>query len=203
MIVPMSDAAWSLALEAIRRGEVVAFPTDTVYGVGCDPYNTEAILKIYRVKGRGMQKALPLLLSGADALDSVAERLPEAAHSLARAFWPGALTLVVPRRDTLPDALGGGRTIGVRVPNHEQLRAFIGRCGGALAATSANLSGQPDALDAEEVARYFGDEVPIVIDGGRAQAGVPSTVVDCTVSPPAILRAGFIPEQRIRDTLEE
>jgi L-threonylcarbamoyladenylate synthase len=199
----MSDAAWSLALDAIRNGEVVAFPTDTVYGLGCDPYNTEAILKIYQAKGRDMQKALPLLLSGADSLDSVAEHLPKAAHSLARAFWPGALTLVVPRRDTLPEALGGGSTIGVRVPNHDELRRFISLCGGALAATSANLSGQPDALDAEAVARYFGDDVRIVIDGGPAQAGVPSTVVDCTATPPAILRVGFIPEQRIRDILEE
>lgn len=201
MILPMSEDALVLAERAIADGEIVAFPTDTVYGVGCDPFNTEAILKIYEAKGRGMEKSLPILLSDITDVEKVASEVPPAARILAEAFWPGALTLVVPRQERLPSALTARDTVGLRIPNHDWLRELIRSCGGALAATSANLSGKPDALDAQEVLSYLGDKVRLVVDGGRASGGVPSTVVDCTVSPPAILRFGFLSEQEIRDAL--
>lgn len=201
MILPMSDDALVLAERAIADGEIVAFPTDTVYGVGCDPFNTEAILKIYEAKGRGMEKSLPILLSDVSDVERVASEVPPTARILAEAFWPGALTLVVPRQERLPRALTARDTVGLRIPNHDWLRELIRSCGGALAATSANLSGEPDALDAQEVLSYLGDKVRLVVDGGRASGGVPSTVVDCTVTPPAILRVGFLSEQEIRDAL--
>jgi L-threonylcarbamoyladenylate synthase len=181
---------------------VVGFPTDTVYGIGSDPYCIEAIDAIYQIKGRAQQKALPLLLSGQERLSQVADALPGGAARLGERLWPGALTLVVPRAPGLPDELGGGSTIAVRVPAHDDLRAFIEACGGAIASTSANLSGQPDALHAGQVADYFGESVDMIVDGGRVQGGVPSTVVDCTVYPPAILRQGAVSEAAIRALLE-
>lgn len=201
-ITPASPEAWHLAAQVIASGGVVAFPTDTVYGIGCDPYCVPAINRIYEVKGRAQQKALPLLLSGQEQLSRVAGVLPDVAARLGERFWPGALTLVVPRATGLPEELGGGGTIAVRVPAHDALRAFIQACGGALASTSANLSGQPDALDAEQVARYFGDSIEIVVDGGRVLGGVPSTVVDCTVEPPAILREGALGAAAIRSLMK-
>ncbi|HYP40194.1 MAG TPA: L-threonylcarbamoyladenylate synthase [Chloroflexia bacterium] len=197
-----SPETWRLAAQAVAAGDVVAFPTDTVYGVGCDPYCVAAINAIYQIKGRAQQKALPLLLSGQEQLTLVAGALPDAAARLGEQFWPGALTLVVPRAAGLPDELGGGTTIAVRVPAHDDLRAFIEACGGAMASTSANLSGQPDALDAGQVAGYFGESIDMIVDGGRVQGGVPSTVVDCTVEPPGILRQGAVSESAIRALLE-
>jgi L-threonylcarbamoyladenylate synthase len=197
-----SPETWRLAAQAVSEGGVIAFPTDTVYGIGCDPYCVQAINAIYEIKGRAQQKALPLLLSGKERLDQVAGVLPDAAARLGECLWPGALTLVVPRAPGLPDELGGGSTIAVRVPAHDGLRAFIEACGGAIASTSANLSGQPDALDAGQVAGYFGESVDVIVDGGRVQGGVPSTVVDCTVEPPAILRQGAVSEAAIRAVLE-
>jgi L-threonylcarbamoyladenylate synthase len=197
-----SPETWRLAAQAIAQGGVVAFPTDTVYGIGCDPYCVRAINTIYQVKGRAQQKALPLLLSGQEKLSLVTSALPGAAARLGERFWPGALTLVVSRAEGLPEELGGGSTIAVRVPAHDDLRAFIEACGGAIASTSANLSGQPDALDAGQVADYFGESIDMIVDGGRVEGGVPSTVVDCTVEPPAILRQGAVSESAIRAVLE-
>lgn len=195
----VGERAWELALSIVQAGGIIAFPTDTVYGVGCDPYNKGAIARIYRAKGRDRQKALPLLLSGTESLPLVARQLPTSAEALGARFWPGALTLVVHRRAELPEELGGGDTIAVRVPDHAELRAFIAQCGGALAATSANLSGEPDALDAIQAHASLGERVDLIIDGGRVRGGVPSTVVDCTVQPPAILRVGAISEAEIRE----
>jgi L-threonylcarbamoyladenylate synthase len=194
-------ADWLLAAEMIKRGELVVFPTDTVYGVGCDPYDITAIARIYEAKGRSAQKALPLLLAGVDYLDKVALEVPSAAQALGEAFWPGALTLVVPRRPELPELLSGNATIAVRVPGHEDLRNMIRECGGFIAATSANLSGQPDATDAESARDYLGEWVALVVDGGPVRGGVPSTVVDCTVSPARVLREGAISSGEIERVL--
>jgi len=171
---------------------LIVFPTDTVYGVGCDPFNVRAINAIYEAKGRERQKAIPLLLSGADQLGAVSSELPEAAKLLASRFWPGALTLVVPQSASLPDELGGGDTIAVRVPDHAELRDFIAACGGLLAATSANQSGERDAVNAQQAAGYLGEQVAIIIDGGETPGNVPSTVVDCTSDPPRVLRTGAL-----------
>ena len=191
-ILTMSPDTWVLARDAIAKGELVAFPTDTVYGVGCDPHNVAAINRLYAAKGRDREKAIPLLLSNVDCIHQVASHISKSATSLGAAFWPGALTLVVVRAAGLPEELGGGATIAVRVPKHPELAAFIDACGGALAVSSANLSGRPDAVTAQQVADYLGGAVDIIVDGGKTLGGVPSTVVNCTVDPPVVLREGAI-----------
>jgi tRNA threonylcarbamoyl adenosine modification protein (Sua5/YciO/YrdC/YwlC family) len=192
MIVQANMDSWVIAAKAILEGDLVAFPTDTVYGVGCDPYNVLAIEKVYRAKARSHLKALPLLLSAMTVMDKVCRVTNEQAHLLGRAFWPGALTIVVAKAANLPDELGSPTTIAVRVPDHADLRDFIERCGGAIAATSANISGEPDALDANQASAYLGRSVALTVDGGPVHGGVPSTVVDFTGALPVILRAGPI-----------
>ena len=197
----MSPEAWSLAHQAVVEGELVVFPTDTVYGVACDPYNPAAIEKLFAAKGRVREKAIPLLLADAKYVRGVSSGLPATALRLGQAFWPGALTVVVPRRVDLPPNLSAGDTVAVRVPGHDELRQFLETCGGALAATSANLSGQPDALTAEQAAAYLGKSVRVMVDGGTAPGGVPSTVVNCAVDPPVVLREGAIALDRILEAL--
>jgi len=200
-ILPESRAVWHEAFEAILRGQLVVFPTDTVYGLGCDPNSADALERIYEAKGRPANKAVPLLLSDETVLSTVARELPEAARMLGKALWPGALTLVVHRNPILPPQLGQGDTIAVRVPAHDSLRRFIASTGGAVAATSANLSGQPDALDVAQAASYLGEHIAIYIDGGRSPGGTPSTVVDCTVTPVRIVRPGAISSEGIKQIL--
>src|SRR5919201_3568839 len=165
-IIPMPPEAWSVARTAVVEGELVVFPTDTVYGVACDPYNPAAIEKLFAAKGRVREKAIPLLLADAKYVRGVSSGLPAAALHLGQAFWPGALTLVVPRRADLPPNLSAGDTVAVRVPGHVELQRFLETCSGALAVTSANLSGQPDALTAGQAANYLGNRVRVVVDGG-------------------------------------
>jgi L-threonylcarbamoyladenylate synthase len=202
-VLPESTQAWRLAREAIVRGDLIVVPTDTVYGLACDAHNAEAIEKLFAAKGREHTKAIPLLLSGLKCAGLVTSALPDAAVRLGQALWPGALTLVMPRGPGLPANLGGGDTIAVRVPDHSALRSFLETCGGLLAATSANISGLPDALTAEQAAAYLGASVAVVIDGGPAPGGVPSTVVDCTSSSLAVLREGAISRHRILSILGE
>jgi L-threonylcarbamoyladenylate synthase len=197
----MTASTWQLARELIAGGELVAFPTDTVYGIACDPYNVDAINRLYAAKIRDRLKALPLLLSDVGQLDKVARDVPESSNLLGSYFWPGALTLVLPRVSWLPAELGGGDTIAVRVPNHPELQSFLKLCGGTLATSSANLSGEPDACTAQQAAAYLGDHVSLVIDGGRAPGGIPSTVVDCTRTPPLVLRSGAISHEAITHAL--
>lgn len=177
----------------------MVFPTDTVYGVGCDPRNVAAIERIYAAKGREHTKALPLLLSSSSRVVDVAQDLSAEGGVLGATFWPGALTLVIKRRSGLPEELGGGDTVAVRVPDHAWACEFIELCGGALAVTSANLSGMPDPLDADQASRYLGSAVDLIVDGGSSGGAVPSTVVDCTVLPPRLLRQGAIVESRLLD----
>lgn len=193
--------AWQRAREIIVGGGLVAFPTDTVYGLGCDPYNVSAIERLYEAKGRDQAKAIPVLLSGVHRVEGVARSLPASAEVLANEFWPGALTLVVGRQASLPEALGGGDTIAVRVPRHDELLAFLESCGGALAVSSANLAGRPEAHDAQEAASYLEDRVDLIVDGGRSPGGVASSVVDCTLPVPRLLREGAISEEDIRAVL--
>jgi L-threonylcarbamoyladenylate synthase len=198
----MSFESWQLARQAIANGELVAFPTDTVYGLACDPYNVEAIARLYAAKSRDRLKALPLLLADVDIVSQVAPAVPRCAEQLGGRFWPGALTLVVAARPELPKELGGECTIAVRVPDHSELRDFLAACGGALAASSANLSGMPDAVTAQQAADYLGDSVAIIVDEGPTRGGVPSTVVDCTHEPPKVLRHGAIPDHEIEAALK-
>jgi tRNA threonylcarbamoyl adenosine modification protein (Sua5/YciO/YrdC/YwlC family) len=201
-VVPASAANWGVAAECIARGDLVVFPTDTVYGVGCDPYNVEALDHVYIAKGRPQQKAIPLLLSDPQVLERVASNVGPAVRALAASFWPGALTLVVPRSRDLPVQVGTGETIAVRVPAHDGLRLLLRKCGGALAATSANLSGEPDAQDVLQAAGYLVDHVSLYVDGGPSPGGRPSAVVDCTGESLRILREGEITAQQLREAVD-
>jgi L-threonylcarbamoyladenylate synthase len=178
------------AVAALVAGQVVAFPTDTVYGLGVDLSNAAAIARLYAVKDRPAHLPLIAMIATADEAASIVLPTDEARRLMARA-WPGALTLVMAAQSGLPPAvLGPGETLGVRVPDHPLTLALLRAFGRPLATTSANRSGQPAALTADEVLEALGDRVAVVVDGGRAPGGVASTVADVTVSPPRVLRAG-------------
>jgi len=179
------------AVAMLRRGGVVAFPTDTVYGLGAHSAIATAIEKLFQVKERERLKAIPLLIARAEDLASVAAHVPEVAWQLASRFWPGPVTLVVPRAVTVLDVLtGGGTTVAVRVPAHELALQLITALGVPLATTSANLSGKPETVTADEVQQALGERVRLVLDGGRCPGGVASTVIDVTTDPPCIRRRG-------------
>jgi len=177
------------ALAVLSRGGLVAFPTDTVYGVGALAFDSSAVERVFAAKGRDVAKALPILLADAESASRVAEPLPDEARKLAKAFWPGPLTLVVRKLACVPEAVSQGNTIGLRVPDHPVAIALL-RASGPLAATSANPSGGPNPLSADEVVSGLGDKIDLVLDGGKTPGGRPSTVVDCTVEPPVLVREG-------------
>lgn len=188
----------------LRRGGVIAYPTDTVYGLGALPDIPQAVERVYRIKGRPQGMALPLLLSDVSRIGDVAAVVPDVAWLLARAFLPGGLTLVLLKANSVPDIVtGGGRTVAVRVPAHPVPVALIEGVGKPVVGTSANLSGKPSALTAEEVRAQLGGNVDFIIDGGRAPGGVESTVVDCTMEPPTVLREGAISLERLRQVVPQ
>ena len=202
-ILPASDpAVLRRAVERLRQGELVAFPTDTVYGVGALVGEAEAISQLYVVKGRGSEKAIPILLGDPAELDQVAIYISEMARRLARRFWPGPLTLVVPKLPSLPAELSAQPTVGVRMPDHPAALALM-RQTGPLAVTSANLSGAANAVTAQQVLEQLSGRIPLILDGGRTPGGRPSTVVDCTGLEPRILRAGPVSLQDIREALSQ
>jgi len=194
VLLPVSDwRSVGRAVEALRAGLVVAFPTDTVYGLGAHSRSATAIEQLYAIKGRERQKAIPLLLSSVDQVVEVARQVPPIAWRLADRFWPGALTLVLPRVRSVLDVLtGGADSIGVRVPAHDVALQVISELGVPLAATSANMSGQPEARTAQGVLDTLGARIRLVLDGGVCPGGVASTVVDLTSEPPTILRRGLL-----------
>lgn len=195
--LPAADPrALEAAISALRQGGLVAFPTDTVYGLGAQAFHRGALQRLYQVKGRGADKAIPVLLPDADAVLQVALRLSAPALRLAERFWPGPLTLVVPRRPDLPDEISPGPTVGVRVPGHPIALALLAEAG-PMAVTSANRSGGADSRTAADVLAALPDGVDVLLDGGQTPGGVPSTVVDCTGRLPVILRDGPISGQAI------
>ena len=195
--VPIASGVFEAA-EVIANGGIVAFPTDTVYGVGVDPWDGAALRRLKQLKARDASKPIALLLSNASVLPRICEHLTALAERLARDFFPGPLTLVVWASADLPRELSGGRgTVGVRVPDHDDACRFIQECGGLLAATSANLSGRPPAASAQEVVATLGDGVTFILDGGPMRVAEASSVVDTTSEPPRILREGAL----VRDVL--
>ncbi len=192
-----SAEAIESALNILRQGGLVAFPTDTVYGVGALVFYETAVQAIYEAKGRPEEKAIPVLLGDIADVDKVALGLNEKARRLAERYWPGPLTLVVRKRDLVPAAVSPTDTVGVRIPNHEFTRALL-RASGPLAVTSANLSGEPSPCTAEEVLAQLAGRIDLIIDGGRTPGGVPSTVVDCTQDNLVVLREGPINAEEMR-----
>lgn len=184
------------ALRILRAGGLAAFPTDTVYGVGALAFDGPAVESIYAAKDRPVEKAIPILIADADDLDKVAVDIPPMARILAARFWPGPLTLVVPKQPTLPEAISATTTVAVRIPDHPVARALL-RAAGPMAVTSANLSGQPSPVEAEEVLRQLNGRIPLVLDGGVTPGGVPSTLVDCLGAEPVLLREGPLTKEQI------
>ena len=186
------------AIDILKRGGPVAFPTDTVYGLGANCLDEAAVARVYEAKGRPRHLALSLLLSHADQMESVAQFTPEIAWRLADRFLPGGLTLVLWKAPWVSSSLtGGGDKIAVRVPNHPVPIALIRGLGSPITGTSANITGNPSVLTAEEVHQQMGDRVEFVVDGGRCPGGMESTVLDLTEEIPKILRQGAIPREEI------
>jgi L-threonylcarbamoyladenylate synthase len=176
-------------LETLKRGGLVAFPTDTVYGVGALAFDALAVESIYAAKDRPVEKAIPILIGGPEDLDKVTMEIPPIAAKLAARFWPGPLTLVLPKHPDLPSVVSASPTVGVRVPDHPVARALL-RAAGPMAVTSANISGQESPRTAREVSRQLNGRIPLILDGGETPGGVPSTVVNCLGTEPVILREG-------------
>lgn len=178
------------AVAWLRRGFPVVFPTDTVYGVGVMPFNVPAIQLLYAVKGRPLEKGIPILLAEREDLDKVARAISPEARRLIDRFWPGPLTLIVPRRPELPDSISPNANIAVRIPDHPVARTLIREAGGALATSSANLSGQPPALHGEAALVTLQGMVGMVLDDGPSPGDRASTIVDCSGNWPVIVREG-------------
>ncbi len=191
-----SPTALTEAITILRNGGLVAIPTDTVYGLAAMITNGPAIDRLYQAKERSLQKAIAVLIGSLDQIDQVVSYFSADAHRLARRYWPGALTLVVPQHPGLPANLSPTPTIGVRMPDHvftlELLRQI-----GPLATTSANISGGPNPRDAADVLAQLDGRIELLLDGGPAPGGIPSTVVDCTGKELVILREGAISAEQI------
>jgi L-threonylcarbamoyladenylate synthase len=186
-------------INILKQGGIVAFPTDTVYGLGAAINIAPAVARVYQVKGRSHRIALPILLADKSEIAEVAEAVPPVAWLLADKFLPGALTMVLLKSESVPDIVtGGGRTIAIRIPAHPVPISLARSLGNPLVGTSANLSGSPSALTAEEVYNQLGDRVDLIIDGGRCPGGMESTVVDLTGETPLILRQGAISAEELK-----
>ena len=197
----MSDV--DRALSVLRAGGLVAVPTETVYGLAADASNADAVRRVFAVKDRPADHPLIVHVGAAAQLGDWAASIPPAAEVLADACWPGPLTLLVPRSATVLDLVTGGRTsVGVRVPAHPLTLELLARFGGGLAAPSANRFGRVSPTTADHVRADLGDEVDFVLDGGPCPVGVESTIVDCTVDPPQVLRPGGISSEEIESLLE-
>lgn len=188
------------ASAVILNAGIVAFPTDTVYGIGASAYDDEAVSRLYVVKGRSQERAIPILVSERAQLETLTQEIPATAIRLTEAFWPGPLTVVVNKGIGFAASVSRTETVGIRMPDHAFVRALINSVG-PLAATSANLAGRPSLRSASEVFEVMKGKIELVIDGGITPGGVPSTVVDCTGSEPQVIRQGPIGPDDIKKAL--
>ena len=195
-IIPADDnKALQRAMDTLRTGRLVAFPTDTVYGLGALAFDAPAVESIYPVKDRPVEKAIPILIWDITDLEKISDDIPDLARKLASRFWPGPVTVLIPKKPTLPESVSATSTVAVRVPDHTVARELL-RVAGPMAVTSANISGQVSPSTAQEVLAQLNGRIDLIVDGGRTPGGVPSTLVDCSGEEIKILRAGPI-------TLEE
>ena len=192
------------AAKLITRGGVIAFRTDTFYGLGADPFNPDAVRKIKQLKGRDEQKPILIVISDRDQLDRLMGDRARAFDLLASRFWPGPLTLIGRAAPEVPAEISAGTgTVGVRLPGDDKVRALIRGCGGALTATSANPADRAPAKTAQEVSDYFGEAIELIVDGGAAQTDLPSTVVDVSGTEPKLVREGVIKWAEIQSALSQ
>ncbi len=181
------------AAELLRAGDVVALPTETVYGLAANALDEKAVAKIFQIKGRPARNPIIVHVASNELAQHCAKNWPERAGNFSKSFWPGPLTLVLPRAEQIPEIVtAGGTTVGIRWPSHPFMQAVIRECGFPLAAPSANLSNQISPTTAEHVRAQLDGKIPLIVDGGQSQVGIESTVLDLTVSPPRILRPGMI-----------
>jgi L-threonylcarbamoyladenylate synthase len=181
------------AAERLRAGEVVALPTETVYGLAANALDENAVAKIFQIKGRPANNPIIVHVASNKMAKACVRVWPELAEKFSKAFWPGPLTLVLPRAEKIPDNVtAAGATVGIRWPSHPFMQAVIRECGFPLAAPSANLSNQISPTNAEHVGAQLGEKISLIVDGGQSQVGIESTVLDLSVSPPHILRPGMI-----------
>lgn len=200
MVVVADNHQIKTAAKIVKNGGLIIYPTETVYGLGCDPYNLEAVKKVFKVKGR-TNKPLPILVSNLKKAMEISYFTDEALK-LAKKFWPGPLTIVLKRKNSAPSFLGGNpKLIGVRVPNHPVALKLVKLCGGFLVGTSANLSGKKPPTTAYEAAKQIGSKVDLILDGGKTSIGLSSTVLDLSTKKPKILREGPITKKEISSLL--
>lgn len=192
------------AVKALSAGLLVAFPTETVYGLGADASNPEALKRLYAAKGRPEKHPVIVHIHRAEDMDKWASSVPDAAHILAKLFWPGPLTLVLKKARHVPEQVTGGQdTVAIRVPSHPLAQALLSSFGSGVAAPSANKFGRLSPTCAEDVRNEFGDEIAMVLDGGASEIGIESTIVDLSSEHPRILRPGMIQSESIMVALQE
>ena len=190
--------------DILKSGGLVAFPTETVYGLGADALNEQAAKKIYAAKGRPSDNPLIIHITNIEALDKITEYIPQEARIVADAYWPGPLTMIFRKSEIVPMGTTGGlNTVAVRMPSHEVARAVIDAGGGYIAAPSANTSGRPSPTAAEHVQEDLSGKIDMIVDGGPVEIGVESTILDMTVTPPMILRPGAITKEMLNKVIGE
>jgi L-threonylcarbamoyladenylate synthase len=192
------------AIAILKKGGIVAYPTDTVYGLGASMSSLKAINRIFEVKGRPKGMALPLLVANREQIKQLVTAIPPAAWLLIYNFFPGALTIVLNKSDVVPDIItGGNKTVAVRIPDHPIAISLIKGLGQPIVGTSANLSGQPSAHTAEEVHAQLGNRVDMIINGGTCQGGIESTIVDLSGKKPIVRRLGAISLEQLHQTVPD
>lgn len=203
-VLPVSEQSIALAARLLQQGELVALPTETVYGIAADARNGAAVRKIFAAKGRPQDNPLIVHICGMQMLRGIVAEVPPRARKLAAAFWPGPLTMVMPRGEEVSDVTCAGLdTVGVRMPSHPVVQAVIRASGVAFAAPSANLSGKPSPTNAQDTLADMDGRLPLILDGGESAVGVESTVVSVTGEHPVLLRPGYITKEQMEAVLGE
>lgn len=198
------QAAVQRAVDLLRGGQLVALPTETVYGLAANAFDALAVSRIFEIKGRPSHNPIIVHVASFEMAQRCVSLWPPLAEKVSRAFWPGPLTLVLPRSREIPDNVtAGGPTVGIRWPSHPFIQAVIRECGFPLAAPSANLSNQLSPTNASHVKKFLGDKIPLIVDGGQSQVGIESTVLDLTATPPRLLRPGMIHEHALLAVIGE
>ena len=203
-VLPVNDKSIALAAELLQKGELVALPTETVYGIAADARNGEAVKKIFEAKGRPQDNPLIVHIYGMEMLKGIVSEVPDRAYKLAKAFWPGPLTMVMPRGGEVSDVTCAGLdTVGVRMPSHPVVQSVTKAVGGAFAAPSANLSGKPSPTNAQDTLVDMDGRLPLILDGGECDVGVESTVVSVVGEKPTLFRPGHITLEDLERALGE
>ena len=203
-VLPVNEQSIALAARLLQQGELVALPTETVYGIAADARNGAAVRKIFAAKDRPQDNPLIVHICGMQMLRGIVAEVPPRARKLAAAFWPGPLTMVMPRGEEVSDVTCAGLdTVGVRMPSHPVVQAVIRASGVAFAAPSANLSGKPSPTNAQDTLADMDGRLPLILDGGESAVGVESTVVSVTGEHPVLLRPGYITKEQMEAVLGE